>query len=666
MVVADSLNDEGDSVQLDTRSRSIIDAALGSLLDRADRVSFWARVDLWLGDAAEVIAALYPHEDLDCLVERILVEVAGAAGRRKPSLRGLDAQRAADPGWFQSNEQVGYVAYAERYGVTLTGVRSHLDHLRPLGVTYLHLMHVLRARPGANDGGYAVVDYREVEPALGERADLEQLADDLRNRGISLCLDVVINHTAREHTWAQAARAGSARHRDYYLVFSDRTLPDQYEATLPEVFPEMAPGSFTFDVDLGAWVWTTFHTYQWDLNYANPDVFVEMLGVMLELANLGVDVLRLDAVAFTWKRMGTNCQNQPEAHLIAQAFRAFVGMAAPAVILKAEAIVAPDQLVPYLGAHRNMRRECQLAYHNQLMVMIWSTLATRDVALAVESLSALPATPIDTGWVSYLRCHDDIGWAVDDAAARRAGLDGPAHRRFLAEFYRGEFAGSFAEGRAFSSNPSADDERTCGSAAALCGLDGATRSGDVEAVDVAVRRLLLGYGVVFAFAGIPLIYMGDEVGLPNDYGYMDDARIADDSRWLHRPSMPWASLDGVIAAPQARIFDGMCHLSAVRHATKPLCDGGETWVHRMTEPSVFAWERRHPRHGRFFGLANFAEHAVSLPATVLTWAGLEAPVEMLQWGIELVDGTVEIPGLSVGWFVDADDGSVQPRVHEIG
>jgi amylosucrase len=339
-------------------------------------------------------------------------------------------------------------------------------------------------------------------------------------------------------------------------------------------------------------------------------------------------------------------------------------MAAPAVILKAEAIVAPDQLVPYLGAHRNRRRECQLAYHNQLMVMLWSSLATRDVRLAVESLSALPATPIDAGWVSYLRCHDDIGWAVDDAAAVRAGLDGAAHRRFLAEFYRGAFAGSFAEGRAFSSNPSADDERTCGSAAALCGLDGAMRSGDEVAIDLAVRRLLLGYGVVFAFGGIPLIYMGDEVGLPNDYGYTTDARHADDSRWLHRPSMPWASLeslDGVIGAPQTRIWRGMCHLSAVRHATQALCDGGETWVHRMTEPSVFAWERRHPAHGRFFGLVNVAEHSVSLPSTVLAWAGLEAPVEVLHSGVAVVEGSVEMPALSVGWFVDASDGGIQPR-----
>ncbi len=641
---------------------STIDAALGAAFSHADRVAFWARVGVWLDDAVEVIAALYPGHDLDALTERIMVEVAKAAGQRKSSLRDLDARRTADPTWFQSNEQVGYVAYAERYGTTLDGVRTHLEHLQHLGVTYLHLMHVLRARAGANDGGYAVVDYGQVEPALGERADLEKLADDLRNRGISLCLDVVINHTAREHPWARAARAGSPRHRAYYLLFADRTVPDRYEATLPEVFPEMAPGNFTFDDELAAWVWTTFHTYQWDLDYTNPDVFIEMLDVMLDLANLGVDVLRLDAVAFTWKRMGTSCQNQPEAHLIAQAFRAFVGMAAPGVILKAEAIVAPGDLVPYLGAHRNVRRECDLAYHNQLMVMLWSSLATRDATLAIESLSALPATPVDAGWVSYLRCHDDIGWAVDDAAATRAGLDGAAHRRFLAEFYRGAFAGSFAEGRAFSSNPLADDERTCGTAAALCGLDAALRSGDDSDVDTAVRRLLVGYGVVFAFAGIPLIYMGDELGLPNDYGYLADARHADDSRWLHRPAMPWTSVDRALLPAQARIWEAMRTLSTTRRGTKALCDGGETWVHRTTAPSVLAWQRRHPTHGRFFGIANFAEQPVSLPASTLVWAGLEHPSELLQWGVQATPTELELPGLSIGWFVDADDSGVHPRI----
>jgi amylosucrase len=445
-------------------------------------------------------------------------------------------------------------------------------------------------------------------------------------------------------------------------VYTDRTLPDAYEQTLPEVFPELAPGNFTWDEDLGAWVWTTFNTYQWDLNYANPEVFLEMLRIMLDLANLGVDILRLDAIAFTWKRLGTNCQNQAEAHLIAQAFRGLLAMAAPATLLKAEAIVAPSDLLPYLGAHRVQRDECQLAYHNQLMVMLWSSLATGDAVLASEALGALPATPTDAAWVTYLRCHDDIGWAVSDDDAARVGISGAAHRGHLAAFYRGDVAGSFASGAAFSSNPESGDERTVGSAAALCGITSAIAAGDTEAVERGIRRLLLAYGVVMAFGGIPLVYMGDELALDNDTSYLAEAALADDSRWMNRPWMPW-DLVGRRHRPgtvEQRVFSGMVHLVDVRRATPQLSAGGETWIHRLDDPAVFAWARRHPRLGRFYGLANFAGRDASVPVESLEWAGIEAPIEVLGADVRTEGGRIVLPPLGLAWYVDAADSAVQP------
>ena len=175
-------------------------------------------------------------------------------------------------------------------------------------------MPVLRPRPGESDGGYAVADYDEVDPRLGAMADLTALAHDLHERGMALCVDLVLNHTAREHAWAQAALAGDARYRAFYLTFPDRTLPDAYEQTVPDIFPALAPGSFTHVAELDAWVWTTFREFQWDLDYANPDVFRAMVNVLLRLANRGADVLRLDAVPFLWKELGTDCQNRPQAH----------------------------------------------------------------------------------------------------------------------------------------------------------------------------------------------------------------------------------------------------------------------------------------------------------------------------------------------------------------
>ena len=644
-------------------AQAATDAALGSAFDADERRRFWLRVDHVMPLARDLLAALYPHvEHTDVLRDALEVVTAGFA-KRPARLRALDAAREMEPHWFQRNTQIGYTAYADRFGGTLAGVGEHLHHLETLDVTYLHLMHVLRAREGDNDGGFAVIGYGEVEPALGTRHDLVALADELHGRGIALCLDLVMNHTAREHPWAQAARDGSARHRAYYLVLADRAEVDAYERFLPEVFPQIAPGNFTYDDALHAWVWTTFNSYQWDLDYRNPAVFLEILKVMLDLANLGVDVLRLDAVAFTWKRLGTNCQNQPEAHLLAQAFRALVGMAAPGVLLQAEAIVGPADLLGYLGVHHTQRAECQLAYHNQLMVNIWDALATGDARLASASLESLTLTPADTSWITYLRCHDDIGWAIDDRLAAAANVSGPAHRRHLAAFYRGDVLGSYAEGAAFSSNPAADDERTCGSAAALCGITRARAAGDQVALERAVRRLLLGFAIICGFGGIPLIYMGDEFALGNDHSYLTDPVLGDDSRWMHRPFMDWSAVDRAAenGTVEQRVFQGLQRIIGLRRAVPAMSAGGEIWIHRLQPVSVLAWVRRHPRHGRFYGLANFAEEPVSVPADVLDWAGLARPVEILGGGAVVRADRLELPPVAAAWFVDELDKGVQPR-----
>ena len=392
-------------------------------------------------------------------------------------------------------------------------------------------MPLLTPRPAPNDGGYAVADYTTVRDDLGDVADLRELATTLRDAGISLCIDLVLNHTAREHAWAQAARAGDAEKRDYYLVFPDRHLPDLYEQSLPEVFPDFAPGSFTWDDEVQGWVWTTFNDYQWDLNWANPAVLAEFAEILLGHANLGVEVFRLDAIAFLWKRMGTACQNQPEVHDVTQALRAVARIAAPAVLFKAEAIVGPADLPAYLGTDQHAGKVSDLAYHNSLMVQVWSMLASGEVRLASLALQSLPPPPATTSWITYVRCHDDIGWAIDDTDAWRAGLDGFAHRRFLSDWYAGAFPGSWARGLVFQENPDTGDRRISGSLASLAGL---------EAEDPgAVARILLAHAVVLSYGGLPVLWMGDELGLLNDRGWAGDPAHAGDNRWAHRPRMPW-------------------------------------------------------------------------------------------------------------------------------
>jgi amylosucrase len=588
---------------------------------------FQVRLARHFADFYEPLARLY-GEDLE--FDGVAAAMAEAYAAREERLRQLDYEREITPDWFQRQSQAGYIAYADRFAGTLAGVRRRLPYIRELGLGYLHLMPLLRPRRGENDGGYAVAGYRDVDPGLGTMDDLRELSAALHDDGMSLCVDLVINHTAPEHEWAQRAIAGDVAFRDYYLTYPDRTEPDAFERTLPLVFPDFKPSNFTWSEELGRWVWTTFNEWQWDLDYANPAVFVAMLENLLFLVNVGIDVLRLDAVPFMWKRLGTNCQNQPEVHELLQAYRAIVRVVAPAVAFKAEAIVSPRDLVGYLGLGRHAGRECDLAYHNSLMVLLWSTLASRRVELMTQTLRAMPVAPAGSTWITYVRCHDDIGWAITEENAAAAGEDAHEHRKFLVRYYQGHFWESFARGAVFQ--PEFNGEgRTSGTAASLAGLEAALAAGDEQAVDLAVRRILLLYGVAFSYGGIPLVYMGDELGLLNDYGHRDDPARAADNRWLHRPWMDWEAAERrhTAGTVEARLFGGLRALAGARRECVALHGAGSVEPFATGNPHVFGYRREH-RGAAFLGLANFSEHEQALPA--------------LQHGMRVDDGRLTPPG----------------------
>jgi amylosucrase len=636
--------------RLDAAVRSAAQLRLGP--QEAD--AFLARLEQLSFDIAEPLERLYGEvTDVPQFASELVLDALEAVAARPAELRRLDRRREIDPAWFQRSRMIGYVCYADRFAGSLPGLRQRLDYLVELGVTYLHLMPLLKPRDGDNDGGYAVEDYDALDPRLGTMADLEELAADLHERGIALCIDLVLNHTAREHEWARKALAGDPAFREMYLIYPDRSVPDAYEATLHEVFPATAPGSFTEVPGLG-WVWTTFHEYQWDLNYASPAVFRAMLGTMLSLANRGVDVLRLDAVPFLWKRLGTDCQNQPEAHLLVQAFRALTRLAAPGLLLKAEAIVSPDMLVQYLGGHDRYRPECDLAYDNQLMVMLWSTVATRDAALAQRALSRRRAQPASTAWICYARCHDDIGWAVSDADAAAVGLDGSAHRRFLSDFYAGQFPGSFARGALFQENAVTGDARISGSAAALCGIDSALAAGDEAGLAAAIRRLESVYAVVFSFGGIPLIYMGDELAMRNDPHWARDPAQADDNRWMHRPPMDWqkAARRTEPASLEGRVFAMFTALADARRALLSLRSGGQTQILPTGNRSLLAYRRVHPRSAPFLSVTNFSDFPQWADAEIVARAGLRAPRRQHASASDVVvrADRIELPPWSFAWL----------------
>ena len=501
---------------------------------------FRARVERWWPDLIDALEALYGTEIGAATAAELLAIAEQSYAVRPPALHARDLERTLHSDWLQDPSMIGYAAYTERMAGDLRGLIDQIPYLRELGVTYLHLMPLLRPREGDNDGGYAVADYDEIRPDLGTMDDLTALATSLHEAGINLTLDLVLNHVAREHEWAVRARGGDPAYRAYFHVFPDREMPDAYERTLPEVFPDFAPGNFTWDDELRGWVWTTFNEWQWDVAWSNPAVLVEYARIILRLANRGVDVFRLDAIAFMWKRMGTDCQGQPEVHAITQALKALTRLACPSVAFKAEAIVAPTKLLPYLGTGSHTGKVSDLAYHNSLMVQIWSMLASKDVRLAAHALGNLPPKPATATWLTYLRCHDDIGWAIMDEDAAALGFSGAAHRKFLAQWYAGEILGSPATGLVFQYNPATDDRRTSGTAASLVALEAAERRGDERAIADATAALRLAHSLVYSWGGVPVIWSGDELGQPNDSEWAREVGHEEDNRWAHRPRLDLA------------------------------------------------------------------------------------------------------------------------------
>ncbi len=494
-------------------------------------------------------------------------------------------------------------------------------------------MPLIAAPEGESDGGYAVSDYRRTDPALGSMEDLRALAADLRAAGIALVLDFVFNHTSDEHAWARAAAAGEAPYTDYYRIFPDRTMPDAYERTTREIFPDDHPGSFVPLPD-GRWIWSTFHSFQWDLNYADPAVFTAMAGEMLFLANVGVEVLRLDAVAFVWKRLGTACENLPEAHVLIRAFNAVCRIAAPSLLFLSEAIVHPDQVVEYIDLD-----EAQLSYDPLQMALTWEALATRDASLLSQALEHRHAVPDGCAWVEYVRGHDDIGWTFADEDAEELGVDPAGHRRFLNAFYVDRFPGSFARGVPFQENPRTGDARVSGTTASLAGIE----AGD----PLGVQRVLLAHALAMSTGGVPLVYLGDEVAQRNDPDAMAEPGHEGDSRWVHRPRYPAARYAERLdpGSDAGAVYRGLKRLAAVRRATPELA-GGRLLPFHTHDRRVLGYQRP-GRDGAVLVLANVADEPVevraevfgALPATVHDlvtdlevplWAGLElGPLQFL-------------------------------------
>lgn len=558
--------------------------------------------------------SLYQNTEHNAYFFELLDQLEHLFNERPIELKKQDIERLNSGNWYQSEKMVGMQLYVDRFNKNINGLKEKLPYFENLGINFLHLMPITTRPSGENDGGYAVNSYHEIDSKYGSKDDFLALAKTAREKKIFLMLDFVVNHTSDEFEWAQKAKKGSAKYQDYYYTFHDRYIPDEFEKTLPEIFPQSAPGNFTYNEEMDKWVMTCFNNYQWDLNYKNPEVFIEMLGNLMALANLGVDVIRFDALAFLWKKLGTLSQNLPEAHKLISLFRMCLQVIAPGVILLAEAIVAPRNIIKYFGEDMIEGNECEVAYNASLMALLWNSVATKKACLMHKSLTEIPNKPSDATWVNYIRCHDDIGLGYDDDFVRAMGFDPTAHKRFILNYYCGKLEWSPAKGLMFMYNPKNGDGRITGSAASLLGLETALEQKNKNIIDYAISKILMMHGIILTYGGIPMIYAGDEIGTLNDYTYEQNDDHINDNRWVNRPMHNWdvvSELKTKDDSPSVIIYQGLKNMIRLRKEYDVFKDSNDVKIHGCPNQHVFVYQRTNGSESIWI-LSNFNEVSETL------------------------------------------------------
>ena len=525
---------------------------------------------------------------------------------RSDALKQMDLDREKDPNWYKRNDMLGMMFYIDNFAENMKGVETKLDYIEQCNVNYIHLMPFLETPKDRSDGGYAVSDFRKVQPKLGSMEDLERLTDACHKKGICVCMDFVMNHTSEDHAWAKKAREKDGEYMSRYFFFENSYLPSLYEHTVPQVFPTTAPGNFTYLSDIDHFVMTTFYPYQWDLNYKNPRVFNEMMYHFLYLANRGIDIVRLDAVPYIWKEINTSCRNLPQVHTIVRLMRIIGEIVCPSVLLLGEVVMEPEKVTPYFGTVE--KPECHMLYNVTTMATTWHTVATRDARLLKRQLDVVNSLPKEYVFLNYLRCHDDIGWGLDYAFLKENGMEERPHKQYLNDYFQGYAGASVSRGELYNADPVTGDARFCGTTASMCGMEKAGSEKDDAAMERAVRLDLMLHAYMFLQSGIPVLYSGDEIGALNDYSYKEYPEKAADSRYLHRGAMRWdlAERRKDINSVEGKLFQGLRLLENIRKTEKAFMSDADTWTIETWEPAVLCMGRYYDGE-KIIGLFNFSE-----------------------------------------------------------
>ncbi len=526
---------------------------------------------------------------------------------RDRELKKKDMEREKCPGWYRGNDMLGMMLYIDNFAGNLRGVEEKLAYIKSCNVNYIHLMPFLDTPKGRSDGGYAVADFRKVQPELGTMEDLESLTAACRREGISVCMDFVMNHTSEEHEWARRARAGEGEYMSRYFFFDNDTIPAEYEKTVPQVFPTTAPGNFTYLADAGHYVMTSFYPYQWDLNYRNPRVFNEMMYNFLYLANKGIDIMRIDAVPYIWKELHTQCRNLKQVHTIVRMMRMISEIVCPGVLLLGEVVMEPEKVAPYFGTLE--KPECHMLYNVTTMATTWHTVATRDVRLLKRQLDIVGGLPKEYVFLNYLRCHDDIGWGLDYATLRLWGFEERSHKQYLNNYFQGYEGESSSKGELYNADPVSGDARFCGTTASMCGIETAACLQNEKAMELAVRQDVTLHAYMFMQSGIPVLYSGDEIGQVNDYSYKENPDKAADSRYIHRGRMDWTLAEQASdeKTVSGQIFRSLDRLEKIRRSEKVFVTQADMRTVDTKDTNVLCIGRAYEQE-EILGVFNFSEY----------------------------------------------------------
>lgn len=526
--------------------------------------------------------------------------------KRSTELKKRDIKKEKNPDWFKEKEMLGMMLYIDHFAGNLKGVEKKLAYLKECNVNCLHLMPFLDTPKGKSDGGYAVADFRKVRPDLGTMKDFARLTEKCHENGMNVCMDFVMNHTSEEHEWAKRARAGEGEYMSRYFFYDNGDIPARYEETVPQVFPTTAPGNFTWLPEIGHYVLTTFYPYQWDLNYRNPRVFNEMMYNFLFLANQGMDIIRIDAVPYIWKELGTSCRNLKEVHTIVRMMRMIAEIVCPSVILLGEVVMEPEKVVPYFGTVE--KPECHMLYNVTTMATTWNSIATRDIRLLKKQMDIVSRLPKQYTFLNYLRCHDDIGWGLDFDTMKQWGMEEPSHKRYLNDYFTGKIADSISRGELYNDDPVTQDARFCGTTASMCGIEAAGFEGNAEKMQTAIQEDLMLHAYMLTQSGIPMLYSGDELGQVNDYSYKDDAEKASDSRYLHRGAFLWELADKRkdLSTVQGQLFQMLNRLEQIRRQENVFSQEAEVYTYDVHNDSILGILREY-KGERFIALFNFSE-----------------------------------------------------------